>query len=61
MAQDHIIEWIGTIALFVFGITMIVQGYYITHNKHGYSRKDHESPEHRDQVRRQVENIIKGK
>jgi len=61
MAQHHIVEWVGVIALFLFGITMMVQGHFIVHNKHGYSRKDHEDQDHRDYVRRQMEEIIKGK
>jgi len=60
MAQDHIIEWIGVVTLFLFGVTMIIQGHFIYHNKHGYSRKDSERQEARDQVRRQVEAILRG-
>ncbi len=58
MAQNHITEWIGIVLLFLFGVTMFCQGHFIYHNKHGYSRKDSERQEARDQVRRQIEAII---
>ena len=45
MAQDNIIEWIGVVLLFLFGVTMICQGHFIFHQKHGYSRKETEDPE----------------
>ena len=48
MAQDNIIEWIGVVLLFLFGVTMICQGHFIFHQKHGYSRKETEDPEARD-------------
>ena len=54
MAQNHIIDWIGVVLLFVFGVTMICQGHFIYHQKHGYSRKE-PKPEARDRVRRQIE------
>ena len=60
MAQDHIIEWIGVVTLFLFGVTMIIQGHFIYHQKHGYSRKESENQEARDRVRRQVEKILRG-
>ena len=60
MAQDNLIDWIGVILLFLFGVTMICQGHFIYHNKNGYSRKDSENQEARDQVRRQVEKILRG-
>ena len=55
-----IIEWIGIILALVFGVTMFCQGHFIIHNKNGYSRKDSERQEARDQVRRQVEKILRG-
>ena len=54
------IEWVGVVTAFLFGITMICQGHFIFHQKHGYSRKETEDPEARDRVRRQVEAIIRG-
>jgi len=60
MVENHIIDWIGVILLFVFGITMFCQGHFIIHNKNGYTRKDSEFQERRDQVRRQVEKILRG-
>ena len=53
------IEWIGVATAFLFGITMICQGHFIFHQKHGYSRKETEDPEARDRVRRQVEAAIR--
>ena len=61
MAQNHIIEFIGTILLFFFGVTMLCQGHFIFHQKHGYTRKETEDQEARDQVRRQVEAIIRNR
>ena len=60
MVENHIIDWIGVILLFVFGITMFCQGHFIIHNKNGYTRKDSEFQERRDQVRRQAEKILRG-
>ena len=54
------IEWVGVVTAFLFGITMICQGHFIFHQKHGYSRKETENPEARDRVRRQVEKVIRG-
>ncbi len=60
MAQNHIIDWIGVVLLFLFGMTMICQGHFIFHQKHGYSRKETEDPEARDRIRRQVEAVLRG-
>ena len=62
MAQHSslILEWVGVVLLFLFGVTMFCQGHFIIHNKNGYSRKDSENQEARDQVRRQVEKILRG-
>ena len=60
MASSTFIDWIGVVLLFLFGITMIIQGHFIFHQKHGYSRKEIENPEARDQVRRQVEEVLRG-
>ena len=54
------IEWVGVVTAFLFGITMICQGHFIFHQKHGYSRKETENPEARDRVRRQVEKVVRG-
>ena len=59
MAQDNIIEWIGVVLLFLFGVTMICQGHFIFHQKHGYSRKETEDPEARDRVRRQIQKALR--
>ena len=54
------IDWVGVVTAFLFGITMICQGHFIFHQKHGYSRKETEDPEARDRVRRQVEKVVRG-
>ena len=59
MATDQIIEWVGVVTAFLFGMTMICQGHFIFHQKHGYSRKETEDPEARDRIRRQVEKVIR--
>ena len=58
--SSTVLEWIGVVLAFVFGLTMICQGHFIYHQKHGYSRKETEDPEARDRVRRQIEKAIKG-
>ena len=60
MAQDHAIEWIGTIALFLFGITMICQGHFIFHGKYGYKHSERENKKMSD-ARKQVEELLKHK
>ena len=60
MAQHNFIEWVGVVTLFLFGITIICQGHFIFHQKHGYSRKETEDPEARDRIRRQVEAVLRG-
>ena len=59
MATDQIIEWVGVVTAFLFGMTMICQGHFIFHQKHGYSRKETEDPEARDRIRRQVEKVLR--
>ena len=60
MATDKVIEWVGVVTAFLFGMTMICQGHFIFHQKHGYSRKETEDPEARDRIRRQVEAVLRG-
>ena len=57
MAQDHIIEFLGTILLFVFGITMICQGHAIFHGKYGYKHTERDKKRSAD-IRKQLEEII---
>ena len=59
MASSTLINWVGVVLLFLFGVTMIIQGHFIYHQKHGYSRKETEDPEARDRVRRQIEKAIR--
>ena len=58
MAQDHIIEWIGTILLFLFGVTMLCQGHAIFHVKYGYKHAERERNKMIN-VRKQVEDLFK--
>jgi putative Mn2+ efflux pump MntP len=60
MAQDHIIEWIGVVLLFLFGITMICQGHFIFHGKHGYKHAEREKSK-MNSTRKQVESLFKNK
>ena len=60
MAQDHTLELIGTVLLFVFGITMICQGHAIFHGKYGYKHPEREQKKMSD-AREQVENLFKDK
>ena len=60
MAQHHTLEWIGTIALFIFGITMICQGHFIFHGKYGYKHSERENKKMSD-ARKQVEELLKHK
>ena len=60
MAQHHIVEWVGTIALFFFGITMICQGHFIVTGKHGYKHTEREKSK-LDSARKQVEKLLRGK
>ena len=58
--SSTVLEWIGVVLAFMFGLTMICQGHFIFHQKYGYSRKETEDPEARDRVRRQIEKAIGG-
>ena len=60
MAQHHIVDWIGVVALFLFGMTMICQGHFIFHGKHGYKHSEREK-EKMTNARKQVENLFKEK
>ena len=58
MAQDYIIEWIGTILLFLFGVTMLCQGHAIFHGKYGYKHAEREKQKMAN-ARKQVEDLFK--
>ena len=57
MAQDHIVDWIGVVALFLFGISMICQGHFIFHGKYGYKHSERDKKRSAD-IRKQLEEII---
>jgi len=57
MAQYHIVEWIGVITLFLFGMTMICQGHFIFHGKYGYKHTERDKKRSAD-IRKQLEEII---
>ena len=58
MVEHHTLEWIGTIALFLFGITMICQGHFIVTGKHGYKHDEREKHKMAN-ARKQVEDLFK--
>ena len=58
MAEHHIVDWIGVITLFLFGVTMICQGHFIFHGKHGYKHAEREK-EKMTNARKQVEELFK--
>jgi len=58
MAEYHIIEWVGVITLFLFGVTMIIQGHFIVTGKHGYKHAEREK-EKMSNARKQVEELFK--
>ena len=58
MDQHHIIDWVGVITLFLFGITMICQGHFIYHGKRGYRHSEREK-EKMSNARKQVEDLFK--
>jgi len=60
MAQNNIVEWLGVILLFFFGITMIIQGHFIIHGKFGYRHSEREKQK-MNNARRQVEELFKEK
>ena len=60
MASSTLINWLGTVLLFLFGVTMIVQGHFIYHGKYGYKHSDREKKK-MSNARKQVENLLKSK
>ena len=60
MAQDHALELIGTILLFIFGVTMICQGHAIFHGKYGYRHTEREQKKSAD-IRKELEQMLKDK
>ena len=60
MAEHHIVDWIGVVLLFSFGMTMICQGHFIFHGKHGYKHVERETKKS-ENTRRQIEELLKDK
>ena len=60
MVKDNFVEWIGAIALFIFGITMIIQGHFIFHGKFGYRHSEREKQK-MNNTRKQIEELFKKK
>ena len=58
MVKNHIVDWIGVITLFLFGVTMIIQGHFIVSGKHGYRHAEREK-EKMTNARKQVEELFK--
>ncbi len=61
MVEHSLVDWIWVVVIGLFGATMIIQGHFIYHGKHGYSRKDYDDQQKKNHVRKQVERVIKGK
>ena len=60
MVESTFIDWIGTILLFLFGITMLVQGHFIVTGKYGYNHSEREKLK-MGKTRKQVEDLFKDK
>jgi putative Mn2+ efflux pump MntP len=60
MVKHHIVDWIGVVLLFGFGMTMICQGHAIFHGKYGYKHSEREK-EKMSSARKQVEDLLKSK
>ena len=60
MDEDKFVEWLGVVTLFLFGITMLLQGHFIFHGKHGYRHTEREKQK-MGSARKQVEDLLKDK
>ena len=60
MASSTLIDQLGVVMLFLFGITMIIQGHFIFHGKYGYKHTDREKQK-MTKTRKQVEDLLKTK
>ena len=60
MAQNNTLELIGTVLLFLFGVTMICQGHAIFHGKYGYKHTEREKQK-MNNTRKQVEDLFRNK
>ena len=57
MAQTHLIEWLSVGLLCVFGISMIIQGYFIYTGKREY-RHYQRIQKKMDDVRKRLEDLV---
>ena len=55
-----VIEWVGVILAFIFGVTMFCQGHAIFHGKYGYRHTEREKKKSPD-TRKQIEDLLKDK
>ena len=55
-----VIEWVGVILAFIFGVTMFCQGHAIFHGKYGYRHTEREKKKSQD-TRKQIEDLLKDK
>jgi hypothetical protein len=60
MVTNKIVEWVGVVTLFLFGIAMIIQGHFIVHGKHGYRHFEREREKIKS-TRKQVEDLFREK
>ncbi|BCU98909.1 MAG: hypothetical protein CM15mV24_1340 [Bellamyvirus sp.] len=58
--SENNLELIGTVLLFIFGLTMIYQGHLIFHGKYGYRHCEREQRKSED-TRRRIEKLLKDK
>ena len=58
--HTSLIERIGVILAFIFGVTMFWQGHMIFHGKHGYKHSEREKQK-MSKTRKQVEDLLKTK
>jgi phage-related protein len=57
--DDRTLTFIGAVALFIFGLTMFIQGYFLLHQIHGYSQKD--TRKESESIRRRIEELLRDK
>ena len=60
MVKNNIVDLIGILTLFLFGITMIVQGHFIYHGKQGYKHCERDKQKS-EEIRRRIEELLKDK
>ena len=57
MVENHTLEWIGVITLFLLGVSLMIQGYFVCKGKFGYRNAQREKIIMQN-VRKQIEKIV---